>query len=125
MDLRLTSARRKMSTGVLLGVASLVVDAAAGLVQLPLVMRFLPASEAGMWVLCLSFAPFLMLAQAGLGPIVTRRTAALRAIDDIDGSGRAAGKRARSLPHRCIRGAVRDGGRSTSCMPATRSPQAH
>ena len=67
---------RKVSFGIFAGAASLAVESVSTIITVWLLLKFLEANIAGLWLLCLSFMPLLTLAQAGLGPTIVRRFAA-------------------------------------------------
>ncbi len=70
--------KKKISFGVIVGAISLAVDSLSGLVVLPILLKFLSKELAGLWVFFLSFTALINLAQAGLGPVVIRKSAELK-----------------------------------------------
>lgn len=68
----------RIKRGVLLGFVSMGVDALVGLVSYPLLLRFMPAAEVGIWVLYASLGVLLGLAQLGIVPSLTRLVATAR-----------------------------------------------
>lgn len=67
--------KKKITIGVTLGGLSLFVDGISGLLLFPMLLHFLTKELAGLWILFLSFSNLINLAQAGMGPVVTRMTA--------------------------------------------------
>jgi len=66
---------KSFSFGVAAGVFSIGSEALCGLIQIPLLLKYLSDSEAGSWFLVLSLMPLLQVAQAGLGPVTVQRSA--------------------------------------------------
>jgi O-antigen/teichoic acid export membrane protein len=75
--------KNKISRGVLLGILSISVDGIAGLAIFPVLLYYQPKELAGLWILLTSFSALLNLAQAGLGPVITRMATEIK-IDSTD-----------------------------------------
>lgn len=74
--------RKKISFGFVLGSLNLFIDGLVGLATLPILLRYLDKEKAGLWILITSFGALISLSQAGLGPVVVRMAAELRAAED-------------------------------------------
>lgn len=73
---------RKYSFGLISGGVSLAVESLAGIVILPMLLRFLPKIEVGVWIIITSLTGAIMLVQAAFGPIVTRMSAAWLRVEE-------------------------------------------
>jgi O-antigen/teichoic acid export membrane protein len=71
-------ARKKIMFGVGAGMISLALDGLASIITLGLLIRYLPAREAGYWILITTTGSFLLMLQCGLGPTVAREVGQTR-----------------------------------------------
>ncbi|SDT95172.1 Na+-driven multidrug efflux pump [Polaribacter sp. Hel1_33_78] len=69
---------RKISFGFIAGITSIGIDGIAGLIVLPMLIKFLSEEIAGIWLFFISFTVLIRLGQAGLAPVVTRISAKLK-----------------------------------------------
>lgn len=76
--------KNKISFGVIVGAISLAIDSLAGLIILPILLKYLTKELAGLWVFFISFTSLINLGQAGLGPVVTRKSAELKGASDAN-----------------------------------------
>lgn len=67
--------KRRIIFGVGAGMFGLAVDGLSGLMLYPLLLNRLGAEAAGLWMVMLSVAALMNLAQASMGPVITRNIA--------------------------------------------------
>jgi O-antigen/teichoic acid export membrane protein len=69
---------RKVSFGFIAAAVSIGIDGLAGLIILPMLLKFLSKEIAGLWLFFVSFSGLILLGQAGLAPVVIRLTAEIK-----------------------------------------------
>jgi O-antigen/teichoic acid export membrane protein len=69
---------KKVSFGFLVSSLSIAIDGLAGLIILPLLLKYFSDEIAGLWIFFLSFTGLIMLGQAGLAPVIVRISASIK-----------------------------------------------
>jgi O-antigen/teichoic acid export membrane protein len=67
--------RRKIIFGVGAGAASIAVDGLAALISIHFLLKYLPAAEAGYWMLVTTMGGLLLLGQGAISPSIARHVA--------------------------------------------------
>lgn len=80
----MTAVGRKIIRGVLGGAGLAAVTAAVGLVQIPLVLHFLPKDLAGVWFLFLSIGVYVSFFDLGVSPTLSREIGFALGAGDLD-----------------------------------------